>query len=270
MNTADILKDWNSKTVNKQAAVEWWNTMAGGFSERPLPSFDQDEFLQLLVKEQMLNKDTKVLDVGCGTGGYAMAIASKVSSVTGVDLSPEMIKSARSRAADLNIHNVQFDVIDWHELDAKESGWEKKFDLVIAHMTPAIQGYETFQKLLDCSSGWCVMVKPVQRTDTVYDEILRIVGIDKNTHLGDSDTINAFAYLFVQQCYPRIRYQQKRFQSKQPIEKAISIYTNRIKSIHNLTGEQQTQIEDYLHSVAQDGLVQSVMDTKTATLYWHI
>lgn len=270
MDVSDIVREWNLKTINKQAALEWWDTMAGGFGERPIPSFEKDEFLQLLEQMQMLNENTDVLDVGCGTGGYAIAVAAKAKTVAGVDLSPQMIESANRRAADLHISNVRFDIVDWHEFDVKKESFERKFDLVFAHMTPAIQSYETFKKLSDCSRGWCVMVKPVQRTDTVYDEILKVIGIGEKSQVGDGDTINAFALLFVEERYPMIKYDQKCFETKQPLEKAVNIYINRTKSTHNLTMEQENKIKDYLHSIADNGMISTVMDTKTATLYWHV
>jgi len=40
---------------------------------------------------------SRVLDVGCGDGTYAMALAERGARVVGVDLSAEMIRSARAR-----------------------------------------------------------------------------------------------------------------------------------------------------------------------------
>ncbi|WP_347489061.1 methyltransferase domain-containing protein [Desulfoscipio sp. XC116] len=270
MDISDILKGWDLKTKNKQAAIEWWNSMSEGFGERPIPSFTKDNFLQLLEIKQMLNENTEVLDVGCGTGGYAIAIASRAKNVTGLDLSPQMIEAANRRAADLHVGNVRFDIVDWHKFDIKKEAFKRKFDLVFAHMTPAIQSYETFRKFSDCSRGWCAIVKPVKRSDTVYDEILKITGISGKFQLGDSDILNAFALLFMEERYPMIEYNHKCFESKQPLEKGANIYINRIKSMHDLAPEQETKIRDYLHSIAQDGLINAVMDTKTATLYWHV
>lgn len=266
MDVSDILREWNIRTKNKQASVEWWNSMSGGFGERPIPSFAKDEFLQLLERRQMLNENSDVLDVGCGAGRYAISIASKAKTVIGIDLSPRMIESANRRAADLRVKNVRFDIADWHDFDVKKQGFEKKFDLVFAHMTPAIQSYETFKKLSDCSRGWCVMVKPIKRTETVYDEILGIIGIDKKFHLGD--ILNGFALLFMQGCYPMIEYSRKRSEIKHPVEDAVNIYISRTKLMHDLTVEQENKIRDYLYSIEDHGLINTVMDTITATLYW--
>jgi SAM-dependent methyltransferase len=47
-----------------------------------------------------LNPGARVLDAGCGSGQYAIAFAERGARVTAIDLSPEMIRRARSRAAD--------------------------------------------------------------------------------------------------------------------------------------------------------------------------
>ena len=46
-----------------------------------------------------ITKDTKVLDIGCGIGRLLIALAPEVRSATGIDVSAEMVKSARRRCA---------------------------------------------------------------------------------------------------------------------------------------------------------------------------
>jgi SAM-dependent methyltransferase len=45
-----------------------------------------------------LNRDARLLDAGCGTGQWAIALAERGVRVTGIDLSPEMIRFARDDA----------------------------------------------------------------------------------------------------------------------------------------------------------------------------
>ena len=47
----------------------------------------------------------RILDVGCGTGSFALELASKGYAVTGVDPAPEMIAAARAK---LGADNVQW------------------------------------------------------------------------------------------------------------------------------------------------------------------
>lgn len=49
----------------------------------------------------------RVLDVACGWGFAALAFAPRVRSVTGVDLTPEMVELARREAAARGLRNVE-------------------------------------------------------------------------------------------------------------------------------------------------------------------
>ena len=55
-------------------------------------------------------KRARVLDIACGTGILALALAKNGHTVQGADISPEMIKAAKSKAAGLN--NITFAVRD--------------------------------------------------------------------------------------------------------------------------------------------------------------
>jgi ubiquinone/menaquinone biosynthesis C-methylase UbiE len=55
----------------------------------------------------------RVLDVGCGSGQFAVAIAPLVAQVTGVDLTPEMLDEARAQQARAGVANI-----DWRQADA--------------------------------------------------------------------------------------------------------------------------------------------------------
>ncbi|CAN7457143.1 methyltransferase domain-containing protein [Phenylobacterium sp. LjRoot225] len=55
----------------------------------------------------------RVLDVGCGSGQFAVAIAPHVAQVAGVDLTPEMLAKARDQQAKAGVANI-----DWRQADS--------------------------------------------------------------------------------------------------------------------------------------------------------
>ncbi len=75
-----------------------------------------------------INITFNVLDIGTGTGIIPFYIGPKVSSVTAIDISPEMIRIALQKQEDSNIKNIDFQIQDSYKLSFPD----KSFDIVIA------------------------------------------------------------------------------------------------------------------------------------------
>jgi SAM-dependent methyltransferase len=67
-----------------------------------------------------------VLDIGCGLGDNAVYLAKNGHTVTGLDISPTALKTAKQRAQDAGV-DVKFAVADSTKLD----GYTDAFDTVI-------------------------------------------------------------------------------------------------------------------------------------------
>ena len=63
---------------------------------------------------QLRSRCEEVLEIGCGSGSFARALAARSGHVLALDLSPEMIRMARERSAPFQ--NIDFqvgDILDW-------------------------------------------------------------------------------------------------------------------------------------------------------------
>ena len=270
MAVDDIFLKWRLRETDKKASVDLWDSMARGFGESPIPTFEDNQFLRLLRAEHMFCADSSVLDVGCGTGSYALALAPVCAQVVGVDFSPGMIGLAAQRAAREGLRNVRFERMDWHGAALAEAGFYKQFDLVLAHMTPAVQSAETFQKLSDASRGFCALTKPTRRTDPVSDRVKQLVGITEKRESSDTDILYAFELLWRQGLEPRLHYERQRWSMKKTPEEAHGLYINRVKTYRAITEAEEREIKAYLASVTRDGLVCEEVDTTVTTIYWHV
>ncbi len=270
MSIEEIVSKWSLKEKNKQASIDMWDSMAQSFGGHHSPSFEDNNFLRLLQSEKMLEPETKVLDVGCGTGSYARTIAIKCEKVVGVDLSPKMIELAVQKTEKEKVRNIEFHCMDWHQIDLKEIGFNKSFDLVIAHMTPAVQSADTFLKLSQASRGWCVLSKPTRRTDPVSDQVKRLVGITEKRESSDLDILYAFELLWLQGLQPKFVYEQQHWNMEKTLEEAEQLYINRVKTYRDITVAEEEKIKAYLQSVTRNGRICEEVDTTITTLYWQV
>jgi ubiquinone/menaquinone biosynthesis C-methylase UbiE len=81
-----------------------------------------------ILRATGLAADARVLSIGCGIGDTEIAMAPRVKSITGLDLSPSGIREARAAAEAAGVRNVTFleGTLDTVDLPAQS------FDLAIA------------------------------------------------------------------------------------------------------------------------------------------
>lgn len=267
MDYDTIIREWTPPRIDKAASVELWDSTAAGFG-RHEAVFDNDPFLTLLESNHLFGPDSRVLDVGCGTGRYALAFARRCREVVGIDLSPAMLDIAEEKASEARVRNATFKLGDWHALDTAAAGFERAFDLVIAHMTPAIQGAESFLALGRASRGACAMAKPIRRTDPVLAELAAAVGAPTRGGSADEDIARAFSLLYLRGLEPRIDYRKETWTSHRSLPEARTIYLNRLKTRYPIDSAAASRFESCLASLAKDGFVSETVDTTVATVFW--
>jgi SAM-dependent methyltransferase len=94
--------------------------------ERYRPGFP-NEFFDLLLERDWIVTGQRALDLGAGTGSVALGLAAKGLDVVGLDISPELLESARNRSADHGL-NARF-LLGKAEATGQE---DASFDLVTA------------------------------------------------------------------------------------------------------------------------------------------
>ena len=87
--------------------TRFWNRIAKFYFNKPIK--DEEAYrIKLATTQEYLRPDMEILEVGCGTGGTAIAHAPYVAHVTATDLSDRMIGFAEERKAEAGVSNVDF------------------------------------------------------------------------------------------------------------------------------------------------------------------
>jgi SAM-dependent methyltransferase len=94
--------------------------------------YDKESFVNgtigecdFIEKEAGFDKQSRILDIGCGTGRHTIELSKRGYDVTGIDLSDSQLKRAREKAFEQNLK------IDFLKHDARVLPFSQEFDLAI-------------------------------------------------------------------------------------------------------------------------------------------
>jgi malonyl-CoA O-methyltransferase len=113
----------------RRPVQRFWNRMAGGWDANESPSRTQS----LLAVLEQVGAPKRILEIGTGTGSGAAVLKARFpdAQITGVDLSPEMVRIAQTK-----VDGVTFVPADASRLPFADGS----FDLVAQNNVPVYFG----------------------------------------------------------------------------------------------------------------------------------
>ena len=165
----------------KEEAKTYWNTRAKSFPGHR----DGDTYqLKMLDTAKTLGVDFKgktVLDIGCGTGAYALHIAKTAAYVTALDISGAMLKNLAADAKANGIDNIRCVESDWMDYETDD-----EFDIIFSSLTPAVGNAEAIEKISGRKGSKVVNIafaSPIKAY--VLKELFKIHGSDHGSFVVD-------------------------------------------------------------------------------------
>ena len=127
--------------IDKSDVVRFFDSCAPTWDEEMIRS---DKKINIILDNAHISAGSRVLDVACGTGVLIPDYLKRgVSSVTGIDISTEMIKLAQQKFTQPNVHFICGDV------EAAEVGTD--FDAIVVYN--AFPHFPAPQRLIEHLAG---------------------------------------------------------------------------------------------------------------------
>ena len=114
----------------KERIVNYWEKRSDSFlvqKRQELHSAMAERWMREIHAQLPEEKNLKILDVGCGAGFFSILLAKEGYQVTGIDLTPDMIKNARLLAEEEKV-SCEFQVMDAENPEFTD----ETFDVVIS------------------------------------------------------------------------------------------------------------------------------------------
>ncbi|AKN32789.1 cyclopropane-fatty-acyl-phospholipid synthase [Clostridium carboxidivorans P7] len=271
MDSLVFEKMWNEcERKNLSISKKFWDLRAEEFN-KIINNNDKEENMELvkfLTSKHILNKDSSILDVGCGVGKHSLQFSKYAKNIIGIDISSKMIEYAIQNMKDMSIDNIEYKVETWQSLNLDDYNWRKKFDLVFASMTPAINSKDTLLKMIEASKRYCFMSGFVYRNDNIKNQLReKILGKDKSYNKKFENNIYyAFNILWNMGIHAEIQYKSVQWNKEWDLSKAIEVYTLQFEDL----GIENSKdiIKSYLESISDNGKIKDSVNAKVAWMLW--
>ncbi len=117
----------------------FWDKIADKYARQPVKNTAAYE--QTLDRTRAyLDKTSRVLEVGCGTGTTALKLAGDAGSITATDITPAMIGIARGKLEDSGIGNVEFACCDATAPGFTDGAFDAVMAFNLLHLLPDAEG----------------------------------------------------------------------------------------------------------------------------------
>ena len=277
--TALFDSDGIKRMADSPEKIERWNKRAQEFSENSGNEWRKERKNQLIdwLKTNGALKDGfKVLDIGAGTGRYAIEMAKMGCDVLAIEPAEEMVKRMENILKEENISNVKIINKSWQSINLKEENIEKNFDLVFASMTPGIQGPNDIDKMISASKYACYLSSHTKdrwhHVEKIAEEVLM-----KPFPSLPSDFIYRFGYVYSLGYMPVTFYQTKNkkntnrvYGSIEKIREDIFWSIKNFINIEELSKKNLVDIEKYISAIDLEEEVEKNRKMTSQSMLWFV
>jgi len=177
----------------KNEWITFFNAHAPFYMQEPFTRNTTEE-INFLLEELRLPPQSRILDVGCGSGRHAVKLAQRGFQVTGIDISIGMLREAQRRAKELGVRCM------WVQADAAVMHLAQQADGIICLCEGAFgllaSTDDPYTHELDILAGIYQALKPGGKLIlTAPNGLMKIRGA--NDEMVDQGTFDPMALLEV-------------------------------------------------------------------------
>ncbi len=243
-----------------------WDALSESFATRSLSTETPDLLLDTITELGLLPHGASALDVGCGVGHHLVRLSSGLAAGIGLDSSPGMIRQAKDLSRQSGSTHLKFVLHDWTTgTPALIDG--HRFDLVIAHKTPAVNGPADLDRLLACAGGACVVAKPVYRRSVLVDAVLAGSGRTQRTAAGSKSMRVLLGRAFELGYQPELRHAEETWTPRMNREQFIASLAE-VRSAAD--PDFVTRAHRVFDECASEGFVEDTIEAHVTLAAWRV
>ncbi|WP_321495713.1 methyltransferase domain-containing protein [uncultured Desulfobacter sp.] len=266
------------KNPEKQEGEEHfkkWDKRAQMFDKRsatPEAVSRKQRILSMLKEAGALQAGNRVLDVGAGSGNWAISMAEMGASVVALEPSDGMIEILRQKRDAKGFGPDQIRIIQqtWQDLDLEKEGLTGEFDLVFASMSPGVCNPSTLEKVMQASRNFCYLSTFSGGSPrSCYNDLWRHV-TGQELESTSWDFIYPFTYVYALGYRPRTDFNVWTHDHKETIDEALENITFFIQGATEVSSEIRQKLKAHITSQAIDGIFHQEQTFCQGIMLWQV
>jgi ubiquinone/menaquinone biosynthesis C-methylase UbiE len=248
-----------------------YGTISKSQDEQPeVKSPRVESAIKVLVGQKLIDKDSVVLDMGCGKGVFALPLSRIVKRVDALDFSAPVIDRLREKITREKLANIRIIQQDWRDFAQKNSGEE--YHLVISSLNPSMYNGHAILEMTRLSKRACLFSSSYKRPDNsiIRDLDALILGATPEPEIDCRTIIYPFNILYYLGYKPQLEYVEDGWTTREPPEEAIKRLTRRYETMVELTDTVKDKITDFVYARQKDGIFEHNMKVYVGLLTWRV
>lgn len=123
------MESFNNKSFWENRFTKF-NKLSSGYTDEIIQNFDNRIRWKSFIREVKLNKEDKILDIGCNHGLWSIKLAKLGMDVTGIDIISKAIDIAKKNAAKASL-NISFKEMKAEDIDFKPNSFDKIISITV-------------------------------------------------------------------------------------------------------------------------------------------
>lgn len=253
---------WLSDNQKKEPLVDFWDFRAEEYNNSQTSvaaRVTHAEKVQELWDQGVINSESTVLDIGCGTGQFAVELSKVVKQVVGLDFSENMLMYAKQNAETAGLTNIELVKSDWDSFQS-----DQHFDFVLASMSPAIYSPAQLDKMLGFCTGYGYISAFVERHSALKEQLYALTD---QTYVRQFNKLNyIFNLLWTRGLFPELNYEVGMQKRVFTLAKAKGLYSRELAVKDD--PDRVEAINQHLATAAENGMVTEELQQRKGELIW--
>ena len=253
--------------------VEFWNASADKmkrWSEEDRSVERVKKVIRWLRQQGIGISDMRILDIGAGTGSFAIPFTQQGGQVTALEPAEELVKIMKENMKREGVEELSIISEKWEDISPDKEGIKGQFDLVFASLTPAIYDKKTLEKMNACSKEWCFLCELAGRRRNRVQEELWFKIFNEDMPLPGYNIFYPLNYLYSLGYSPSLKLWRERWREEISEDEAASNVIKFFSLYTEVTSEIEAIIVNYLSKNEKNGHLSEEYQSLVGMIAWNV